>query len=207
MHHHPDRLERPLMRIDGELRPTTWDTCLDDLGTRLRAIIDEHGPEAVGINFGTGVGMDAVGYRIAQSLHAALGTSAKFSPLTIDGTAKVLISDLMGGSSALNGRPDYDNATFTMFIGSNPVVSHGHTVGLPNPRGRDPRPRKARGGLGRRSPTYRDSAPGDPSPHAAAGYRTRCWPTWYVRCFVSVPIARCWHRTLMRWSARSSPSR
>ena len=79
--------------------------------------------------------MDAVGYRIAQSLHAAIGTPAKFSPLTIDGTAKVLMAELMGGSSALTGRPDYDNATFAMFIGSNPVVSHGHTVGLPNPRG------------------------------------------------------------------------
>jgi anaerobic selenocysteine-containing dehydrogenase len=135
IHHHPDRLERPQMRVDGTLRETTWDACLDDLGERLRDIIDRHGPEAVGINFGTGVGMDAVGYRIAQSLHAAIGTPAKFSPLTIDGTAKVLISDLMGGSAALNGRPDYENATFAMFIGSNPVVSHGHTVGLPNPRG------------------------------------------------------------------------
>jgi anaerobic selenocysteine-containing dehydrogenase len=135
IHHHPDRLERPQMRVDGTLRDTTWDACLDDLGERLRDIIDRHGPAAVGINFGTGVGMDAVGYRIAQSLHAAIGTPAKFSPLTIDGTAKVLISDLMGGSAALNGRPDYDNATFAMFIGSNPVVSHGHTVGLPNPRG------------------------------------------------------------------------
>ena len=135
IHHHPDRLERPQMRVDGTLRDTTWDACLDDLGERLRDIIDRHGPEAIGINFGTGVGMDAVGYRIAQSLHAAIGTPAKFSPLTIDGTAKVLIADLMGGSSALSGRPDYDNATFAMFIGSNPVVSHGHTVGLPNPRG------------------------------------------------------------------------
>ncbi len=123
------------MRIDGTLQNTTWEACLDDLGTKLRDTIDTHGPESVGINFGTGVGMDAVGYRIAQSLHAAIGTPAKFSPLTIDGTAKVLMAELMGGSSALTGRPDYDNATFAVFIGSNPVVSHGHTVGLPNPRG------------------------------------------------------------------------
>ena len=135
LHHHPDRLERPQMRIDGTLRDTTWEACLDDLGAKLRDTIDQHGPESVGINFGTGVGMDAVGYRIAQSLHAAIGTPAKFSPLTIDGTAKVLMAELMGGSSALTGRPDYDNATFAMLIGSNPVVSHGHTVGLPNPRG------------------------------------------------------------------------
>ena len=123
------------MRMDGRLQNTTWEACLDDLGTKLRETINTHGPESVGINFGTGVGMDAVGYRIAQSLHAAIGTPAKFSPLTIDGTAKVLMAELMGGSSALTGRPDYDNATFAVFIGSNPVVSHGHTVGLPNPRG------------------------------------------------------------------------
>lgn len=135
IHHHPDRLEHPLIRVDGDLRPTTWDACLDDLVDRLRAIIEAHGPESVGINFGTGVGMDAAGYRIAQGLHAAIGTPAKFSPLTIDGTAKVLIAELMGGTQAMTGRPDYDNATFVMIIGSNPVVSHGHTVGMPNPRG------------------------------------------------------------------------
>ena len=67
----------------------------------------------------------------------------------------------MGGSSALTGRPDYDNAAFMMFIGSNPVVSHGHTVGLPNPRGaiRDLAKRAER--LGRRPPPYRDRAAGD----------------------------------------------
>ena len=42
--------------------------------------------------------MDAVGYHIAQSLHAAIGTPAKFSPLTIDGTAKVLMAELTGGT-------------------------------------------------------------------------------------------------------------
>ncbi len=135
IHHHPDRLERPQMRVNGALRDTSWDACLDDLGAKLRDTIDRHGPGSVGINFGTGVGMDATGYRVAQQLHAAIGTPAKFSPLTIDGTAKVLMAELMGGSSALTGRPDYDHATFAMFIGSNPVVSHGHTVGLPNPRG------------------------------------------------------------------------
>ena len=65
----------------------------------------------------------------------AVHGDGEFSPLTIDGTAKVLMAELMGGSSALTGRPDYDNATFAVFLGSNPVVSHGHTVGLPNPRG------------------------------------------------------------------------
>ncbi len=133
MHHHPDRLERPMLRIGGELRATTWDACLDDLGGRVRAVVDEHGPAAVGIFFGSGNGMDAAGYRMAQALHAAIGTPAKFSPLTIDGTAKVLISDLVGGAVALSGRPDYDRAELVLFFGSNPVVSHGHSVAIPDP--------------------------------------------------------------------------
>jgi anaerobic selenocysteine-containing dehydrogenase len=135
MHHHPARCERPLMRVDGSMQPTTWDACLDDLGTRLRDIIDHHGPDAVGIFFGTGVGMDAAGYRLAQALHAAIGTPAKFSPLTIDGTAKPLVADLVGGFVGLSGRPDYDNVDFVVFVGTNPVVSHGHAIAVPNPTG------------------------------------------------------------------------
>lgn len=133
MHHHPDRIERPMMRVDGRLQQTSWTDCLDDLGSRLRSVIHRHGPESVGIFFGTGVGMDAAGTRIAEALHAAIGTPAKFSPLTIDGTAKPLVSDLVGGFLGLSGRPDYDNADFLVFIGTNPVISHGHAIAVPNP--------------------------------------------------------------------------
>jgi hypothetical protein len=50
-------------------------------------VIDEHGPRAVGLFSGSGAGMDAAGYRTAEALYAARGTRARFSPLTIDGTA------------------------------------------------------------------------------------------------------------------------
>lgn len=133
MHHHPRRLERPLIRRDGALEPTSWEHCLDDLGARLRDIIDRHGPAAVGIYFGSGVGMDAAGYRMSGALHAAIGTPAKFSPLTIDGTAKVLVSSLIGGFPGLNPRVDYDRANLVIYIGVNPVVSHGHATAMPLP--------------------------------------------------------------------------
>jgi anaerobic selenocysteine-containing dehydrogenase len=133
MHHHPQRLERPLIRAGGSLRPTSWDSCLDDLSTRLRSVIDRHGPASVGIFFGSGVGMDAAGYRMAQALHAAIGTPARFSPLTIDGTAKTLVASLVGGFPGLSPRPDYENINLVIYIGINPMVSHGHTIAMPNP--------------------------------------------------------------------------
>jgi anaerobic selenocysteine-containing dehydrogenase len=133
MHHHPDRLERPLMRTGDHLQPTTWTACLDDLAARLLTIIGRHGPEAIAVFFGSGVGMDAAGYRMAQSLFAAIGTPARFSPLTIDGTAKVLVSDQVGGFPGLNPHVDQEHVELVLYIGVNPIVSHGHTSAHPDP--------------------------------------------------------------------------
>src|SRR5262249_42893426 len=113
--------------------PTTWDRCLDDLAARLRTILDESGPEAIGVFFGSGVGMDAAGYRMSEALHRALGTPARFSPLTIDGTAKTLVAHQMGGTPALSAHIDDTRAELVIFIGVNPVVSHGHGGGMPDP--------------------------------------------------------------------------
>ncbi len=135
VHHHPGRLEHPQLRIDGTLRDVTWAGCLDDLAERLRTVIDRDGPQAVGIFFGSGIGMDAAGYRMAEALQTALATPAKFSPLTIDGTAKPLIADLMGGFMGLSCRADYDGVDFLLYVGSNPVVSHGHALAMPNATG------------------------------------------------------------------------
>jgi anaerobic selenocysteine-containing dehydrogenase len=122
-----------MMRVDGRLQPVTWEACLDDLGGRLRTIVQERGPEAIGVYFGSGLGMDASGYRMIEALFHAIGTPAKFSPLTIDGTAKALVSHLVGGFPGFTAHIDYDRAKLVMYIGVNPVVSHGHNVALSDP--------------------------------------------------------------------------
>ena len=133
VHHHPDRIEHPLVRQDGELRPVTWDEALDDLGARLRSIVEEHGPQAIGVYFGSGLGMDAAGYRMMEALFGAIGTPAKFSPLTIDGTAKTLVSHLVGAFPGFTSHIDYERARLVLYIGVNPVVSHGHNIALSDP--------------------------------------------------------------------------
>jgi anaerobic selenocysteine-containing dehydrogenase len=133
LHHHPDRFERPMMRINGEWQSTSWEACLDDIGVRLRAVINESGPEAIGVYFGSGLGMDASGYRMMEALFRAIETPAKFSPLTIDGTAKTLVSHLVGGFPGFTSHIDYENARLVMYIGVNPVVSHGHNIALTDP--------------------------------------------------------------------------
>src|SRR5262249_41010539 len=87
------------------------------------------GPRRSGCSSG-GVGMDAAGYRMAEALHAALGRPPRFSPLTIDGTAKVLIAWQIGGFPGLSAHVDYARARLVVLVGSNPIVSHGHNNGL-----------------------------------------------------------------------------
>ena len=134
MHHYPGAITRPMMRKAGELVPVTWEECLDDLAARLRGVIDRHGPNAVGTFFGSGLGMDAAGFRMAEAFYKSLGGAPpRFSPLTIDGTAKVLVACLVGGFPGLNPKADYDNANMLLYVGSNPMVSHGHNTGMCNP--------------------------------------------------------------------------
>jgi anaerobic selenocysteine-containing dehydrogenase len=135
LHHNPAAITRPHMRKDGQLVPVSWDECLDDLAARLRTVVDEHGPNAVGVYFGSGLGMDAAGFRLADTFYKALGTPPKFSPLTIDGTAKVMVSCMVGGFPGLGAHTDYDNVDMLIFVGVNPMVSHGHNTGMFNPAG------------------------------------------------------------------------
>ncbi|MET1755135.1 molybdopterin-dependent oxidoreductase [Novosphingobium sp. RD2P27] len=133
LHHHGAALVRPSMVRGGETVEPGWDACLDDLAARLRKVIDTHGPNAIGFYFGSGLGMDAAGYRMGEAFYNALGHPPKFTPLTIDGTAKVLVSSLVGGFPGLSGKTDNENVDLLLYVGVNPMVSHGHNTGMFSP--------------------------------------------------------------------------
>jgi len=133
IHHHPDAITRPLMRKGGELVPVDWDEALDDIGAKLRGLIDAHGPHSIGIYFGSGLGLDSSGYAMEEAFYRSLGRPPKFSPLTIDGTAKVMIAGAMGGFPGLNPKTDYDAVEMLIYVGTNPMVSHAHNTGMFNP--------------------------------------------------------------------------
>lgn len=133
MHHHPDALLRPLIRKDDVFVEASWEACLDDVAARLERVIDRLGPDGVGIFYGTGSGMDAAAFTAAERLQRRIGTRQKYTQLTIDGVAKPLVSELVGGFVGLNPRVDLDAVRLLVYVGINPVVSHGHTIATPEP--------------------------------------------------------------------------
>lgn len=49
LHHDEDRVGTPFKRVDGELVPITWEQANREIGARVRALVDEHGPRAIGM--------------------------------------------------------------------------------------------------------------------------------------------------------------
>ena len=70
----PARLTTPLVRVDGELRPTTWEVALDLVAAKLKALQQAHGADAVAI-FGGGGLTNEKSYLLGKFARVALGTS------------------------------------------------------------------------------------------------------------------------------------
>lgn len=113
-----------------------WDAVLMDLAQRLRLIVDEHGPDAVGIFLGTGSSFDPAGRRAARQLMRALGSRSVYSSTTVDTPCKPLVAESMAGQPMLMPLVDEERPGLTILIGTNPVVSHGHLNAFANPRTR-----------------------------------------------------------------------
>jgi len=127
------RLEVPLMDQDGVLAPTSWDALLDDLGAKLKHILDEHGPRAIGLFTGGGGYLDCSGFMSSMAFAQVLGTPSNYSDMTIDNVPKVLIPELMAGIPGLMSRADTARCGMMIFMGTNPMISHGHTWTLNSP--------------------------------------------------------------------------
>ena len=133
IYHLDQAITRPMMRKDGELVEVSWDEALDDIAVRLRRVIDQHGPHSVGMYFGSGLGLDSAGYAMEEAMWQALDYGPKFTPLTNDTTAKVMISGAMAKFYGINPKTDYDDCMMVMYVGTNPMVSHAHNTGMYQP--------------------------------------------------------------------------
>jgi len=131
--HLDQAITRPLMRKGGELVEVSWEEATDDIGRRLRAIVDAHGQHSVGMYFGSGLGLDSAGYSMEEALWKALDCGPKFSPLTNDTTAKTMIAGAMGHFYGINPKTDYDACKMVLYVGINPMVSHGNNSGMYQP--------------------------------------------------------------------------
>ncbi len=68
------RLTTPLVRVDGELRPATWDEALSRVADDLRRIGADHGPGAIGM-FSCSKATNEVNYAAQKMARTVLRTN------------------------------------------------------------------------------------------------------------------------------------
>jgi anaerobic selenocysteine-containing dehydrogenase len=134
-HHHPHRLDTPAVapHPGAPATTTTWGHLLDDLAARLDAVRGAAGPDGIAMYLASGTAYDAAGRRTADRLLRALGSRQRYTATTIDTPSKPLVAELVGGWSGLTPVWDHERSRLLLLLGTNPVVSHGHSNGIPDP--------------------------------------------------------------------------
>ncbi len=128
----PDRVLHPLKRqLDGTFERVSWEAALDDISTRLRAVIKEHGKQSLGVYFGNPLAWNYGAALWIQSMAAALKTKHMYSAGSVDIYNYWVVGHLLYGDTLINPFPDLHRTDFFLVLGANPVLSHGSmmTVG------------------------------------------------------------------------------
>lgn len=68
------RLTRPMVRDGGRLRPASWEEALDRAAKGFRAVMDRHGPGAVG-HFSCSKATNEVNYLLQKFARSVIGTN------------------------------------------------------------------------------------------------------------------------------------
>ncbi len=129
----PDRLLHPQQRIDGELRRVSWDDALDSIGSKVRSIIDEHGPDSIAMYVGTAAGFGVLHPVFAQGFMQGVGSASMFSSATQDCANKFAVAHQVYGFPFTQPFPDLDHLECLIIVGANPAISKWSFLQVSNP--------------------------------------------------------------------------
>jgi anaerobic selenocysteine-containing dehydrogenase len=117
--HAPDRLTRPLVRRDGELVETDWDTAMDLVVRRSRELLEEQGPSAIGFYTSGQLFLEEY-YTLAAIGHGAIGTNHMDGNTRLcTATAAAALKESFGCDGQPGSYTDIDHADVIALYGHN----------------------------------------------------------------------------------------
>jgi anaerobic selenocysteine-containing dehydrogenase len=118
--HSPDRLTRPLVRENGELVETDWDTALERVVSRSRELLGEQGPSALGF-YTSGQLFAEEYYTLGVIAHGGIGTNH------VDGNTRLCTAtaaEALKESFGCDGQP----GSYTDVDHADVIALYGHNV-------------------------------------------------------------------------------
>ncbi|MBI5144305.1 MAG: molybdopterin-dependent oxidoreductase, partial [Candidatus Omnitrophica bacterium] len=121
---HPDRLKKPLIKENGRFKETTWETALDYVAERLKAIKAKHGPDALAVCASARC-TNEENFLMMKFARAVLGTN------NVDHCARVChsatvsgLNQSFGSGASTNSYDELPKMDCILIIGSNPTEAH-----------------------------------------------------------------------------------
>ncbi|MGA0841002.1 MAG: molybdopterin-dependent oxidoreductase, partial [Pseudomonadales bacterium] len=130
-HLHPERLLQPRKKAAHGHETITSTQALDEISTKLRTIIDRHGPRSVALYTGTYSFPYPAGGAMARAFMQALGSPMSFTSGSIDQPGKPMALAFHGRWHA--GPQPFSESDTWMLVGANPVVSKWGGIPQYNP--------------------------------------------------------------------------
>lgn len=122
---HPQRIRTPMRRVGDRYVPASYEEAVDDIAARLKAIIAEHGPDAVGAYSGNPQSFSFEAPSFLSAFLKALPTHNYYFAASVDTNALHVVAEQMFGSPWLALNVDVDPCQCFLMIGTNPAES-GH---------------------------------------------------------------------------------
>lgn len=121
--HSPDRLTSPLIKIDGELKPVSWEQALDRVAAELKRIKETYGSESLAV-FGSSKCTNEENYLLQRFTRVGLGTNNIDNGSRLYNSAsRVGLGWSVGFPGTTNSLEDLEQSETIMVIGANPAVS------------------------------------------------------------------------------------
>ena len=132
IHSDPDRLRKPVKKVDGEWVETTWDDALDLVAENIAKTINTHGKDALGIYLGNpnahSLGAATHGIRLVK----AFRTRNRFSASSVDQIPHQFVASEMFGHQLMIPITDIDRTSYFLVFGANPMASNGSLMTVPD---------------------------------------------------------------------------
>ncbi|MEZ5502218.1 MAG: molybdopterin-dependent oxidoreductase [Halioglobus sp.] len=128
----PERLTRPVKKIDGQWQEIGWDEALQETAQRLAAVRDTYGKDAIAMYYGNPNGHNFSTQIYTQMFITLLNTERFFSAGSVDQQPKNLSCELLYGNGWVFPIPDIDHTDFFVCMGGNPMVSQGSLMSAPD---------------------------------------------------------------------------
>jgi anaerobic selenocysteine-containing dehydrogenase len=121
--HNADRLTHPLKKVGKTFERISWDQAVKEISDKLKGILDRHGPRSLAWML-SGQGCH-FGLAFAARFGNMLGSQYNYTALGQEYTGRFWAHGLTMGSQGLQFVSDYHNTDMIMFVGWNPMMSHG----------------------------------------------------------------------------------